>query len=280
MSPQGFELPVFVINLPASTNRRRNIAGRLRTLGIEPRFVPAIDGRRLTGDELARISRRGHRPRIHRALLPTEIGCTLSHKAAIEAFAATGAPYGLILEDDANPCVDAVDRMREILAAAPDFDLYKLGNQRTRDWPGVVRYRSDHLVLAEVYALSVRAHAYIISRDGAARILPRIVPIGAPFDEFLRDGHLHNLRACEVWPDLFALSADSGASTIVPDPDATSREPAPTVADAIRDLVHRPVHRLRRRMRRIRQFGIGDGLAGKRQVDPELIRSVPARSFL
>ena len=97
-------------------------------------IIAAVDGqhRQATDfdiyDEGAAMTRHG------RALIGGEVGCYLSHIAAIDAFLASGAQFALVLEDDATIPLDArtivSTLIDQIEISAPDWDIIHLPNTR------------------------------------------------------------------------------------------------------------------------------------------------------
>src|ERR1700690_328029 len=53
----AWPIPSFVINLERNAERRAHMASALERLGIPAEFTPAVDGRALTPDQLARYDR-------------------------------------------------------------------------------------------------------------------------------------------------------------------------------------------------------------------------------
>ena len=76
------------------------MAGQLERTGHAVHRVPAVDGRLVSAE--TKVDRRLYRRRHGRDVRPGEIGCYLSHLAAMQAFLATDAEHALILEDDAT----------------------------------------------------------------------------------------------------------------------------------------------------------------------------------
>jgi len=106
----------YIINLPADGERLQRLSQRLASAGLDDyEIVAAVDGRTLTGAELARryddsnaIKRSG------RTFTGGEIGCALSHQKAYQTLVASEASWALILEDDA----EFADRLPALLDAA------------------------------------------------------------------------------------------------------------------------------------------------------------------
>lgn len=98
------KIPTYIINLPTSKVRREYMADLLRPYDfLDVNFIEAIDGRKLSEEELATVFDR--KRSIHaygRELNRGEIGCTLSHIKAYRTLLESSHPYALILEDDIN----------------------------------------------------------------------------------------------------------------------------------------------------------------------------------
>jgi glycosyl transferase family 25 len=90
---------VFLINLDRSADRLALMAGDLDRLGLAWERLVGVDGATLALPD-ARIDEAAFRRRHHAVLRRGEIGCYLSHHAALLRFLASDANAGLILEDD------------------------------------------------------------------------------------------------------------------------------------------------------------------------------------
>lgn len=101
----------YLINLDRAPERLASADRQLRALGIPYQRVPAVDGRTLPADELARLFSEN---RFYKSLIAGEAGCYLSHVEAQRHFLADGAEYALILEDDLMLPAD----LSELIAAA------------------------------------------------------------------------------------------------------------------------------------------------------------------
>lgn len=91
--------PIYVINLDDHRDRWLAVKRQLDALGLACEHLSAVDLRAASPQQI-----QGHRANafgyIKRHLTPGEIGCFLSHRAAWEKIAASGARGGFILEDD------------------------------------------------------------------------------------------------------------------------------------------------------------------------------------
>ena len=175
-------LPVLVINRDRDTERWAATLAAAREVGVEPERVPAIDahapGFRL--EDHADLLRGHFWGR--RTIKPGAVGCYLSHRQAWARVVGAGWDAALILEDDAD-LLEPPDR-----AAAAELDLL-FANDRMADWTGA----NDGVVTVEQAvarvgagggpkAMGLRqapgADAYVVSRDGARRLLALTADLG------------------------------------------------------------------------------------------------------
>lgn len=197
----GPTMLTLVISLPESTKRQTTISAGLRSAGLSFLMVPGIVGRELSASELKLFAPSRFMARFRREIGPAEVGCTLSHKLALETFLASNEETALILEDDAVVPPNLGDAIAFLVDRLPrDWGFLKVGGI------GGVRGRllQETAVgkIVETPATTVCAHAYVVSRQGALQLLSRILPIRFPYDIYLRDAHAHGARAFEVVPTL------------------------------------------------------------------------------
>src|SRR5690554_7645668 len=90
---------IYLVSLEQDTERREKLKERFPETYNEFIHINAVDGRILSAKEYYQktlpyfISQ-------NKVMSPAELGCTLSHIKALEAFLQTNEPYALILEDD------------------------------------------------------------------------------------------------------------------------------------------------------------------------------------
>ena len=246
----------FVISLPAAAARRAHILGCLAGR-MTAHVVEAVDGRAWTPAEQARFSPDPFCVRQRRVLQPAEIACSVSHRTAMQAFLATGARYGLILEDDATLTGAAIERIGALLTALPEMDLVKLcGYASPVIGRGRVHGTAAGVTVLRVLALGERAHGYLVSRAGAERLVRTLLPVTAPIDIFWRYPWAHGCEIYETSPWLVGLTPEADASTINPVEAERARQPL--------RLRHLPAYlrfkldrSLRARLNGARRFGPG-----------------------
>eukprot|EP00443_Scrippsiella_acuminata_P015749 CAMPEP_0115295842 /NCGR_PEP_ID=MMETSP0270-20121206/66927_1 /TAXON_ID=71861 /ORGANISM="Scrippsiella trochoidea, Strain CCMP3099" /LENGTH=455 /DNA_ID=CAMNT_0002713453 /DNA_START=60 /DNA_END=1427 /DNA_ORIENTATION=- len=181
--------PVWVINLDKSTDRWHKCSTGLASRGVDSveRF-PATYGKELSEEELMEQATFGCRT----FCTPGMIGCFLSHRRIWERVVAENQPAVVVLEDDAIVFPNFNSNLRGLLDELPeDWDvcllgavgcvargrealhmkLFALGVGGWRASPGRTRSVSPRLFVPFKPA---GTHAYIVSRQGAAKLLERL----------------------------------------------------------------------------------------------------------
>jgi len=184
-------LPVFLISLDKDTARRQRLKERF---GEYENFtlISAVDGRIISTKEyfaLVMPSLRLH----GRLMSPAEVGCTLSHVKAYEAFIASGEQRALFIEDDVigdDSCIKfAFETARELplngvlLCGCQDGlpARFSAFGKRIRDarnlsaerlpTPINGKDRSLFAVLPRSYGAICSTAAYVLTREAAQKLL-------------------------------------------------------------------------------------------------------------
>jgi len=207
----------WVINLESAPGRRERIGTQLEALGIPYRIFPAVDGRKLSDEAMrARYDERAA-IRYYRPLSRGELGCALSHVGVYRQMLDSGAPFGLVLEDDAAPGAE----LPSVLEA--------LSKQLDPDQPAVVllthvdkytRWGSRPLgadrKLVNRYGEWWRAHGYVVTRGAARRLLAGLDPVWCAADfwsAFERRGMVDVKAVVPYCIGLSELANDSSLET-------------------------------------------------------------------
>lgn len=176
------ELPIFFINLDDATDRARYMQSQLTGLGLDGqvRRVPAQD------------ARSGSMPNAYKWTLVTrqwslsrgEIACIESHRTACRQFLETGAPMGVILEDDVVFSPRFSEALADLVTSVPVFDVVKLDGVTAKlrlDAP----FDCSGVTLRALECRAFSSAAYLISRRGAERFLDETRTYSYPMDLFL-----------------------------------------------------------------------------------------------
>ena len=189
---------VFVINLASATARWDAVAGRLAAAGMTGTRIEAVNGRALRlpipeFDETRHRLCTGRRP-----ILP-EIGCYLSHLAAMDAFLATADTHGLILEDDARFDATLPGVVASALEWADAWDILRLSTVgRDRVCRIVPLDGGRHLGVN--LTRTKGSAAYMLNRRAAETLRRRLVPMCLAYDIAYDLEYLLGLQALAVSP--------------------------------------------------------------------------------
>jgi glycosyl transferase, family 25 len=114
-------LPIYVINLPTSVDRRRGMRKQFDEVGLKFEFVDAVYGAELTETELRRF--------VHydtMILGKNEFGCLLSHVKCWEKFLASDSEAAIICEDDIYVSANFVQCLEELWVPPDEICLIRL----------------------------------------------------------------------------------------------------------------------------------------------------------
>jgi len=186
--PQNFHC--LVVNLDGSDDRWRAVSAALGRADVAFERLPAVDGRARSPEAFPDYD--GVRAMRHmgRGLVGGEVGCYLSHLAAARAFLDTGAPHGLILEDDAAPSPELrriVARTADFLDAAdPAWRIVNLGNRHLKLSTPCFEIEADGAtyILERAFSFPSSTVAIMWSRRGAGEFVANHDRIFAPVDFF------------------------------------------------------------------------------------------------
>lgn len=195
------------INLDRAPARRAFMEAQLAAAGLRATRIPAIDrasphfrsrgGLTVSRDDvLIEMNWDG------RAYVTGEEACFQSHLAALAAFLASGAPFGLIFEDDAELAPDFRAVVEAAIATADLWDAVKLEGLRSKGGrPAlVISALTGHYRLVASLSPCAGAAAYLFSRAAAARIIAAAEGIFEPYDNLLSALWRHKLRMLDCAP--------------------------------------------------------------------------------
>lgn len=151
----------------ASWFRGEALLQQCRQLGLEAEFVPGIDARDMSDEELRQVCDE-RRSRVHcgRMLSKPEVACALGHIEMYRRMLAEGHEWALMLEDDAS----IAPEVNQVILQLPTLPNRSIVTLRHEDagalvcWPSLSRNRPLRRLVAVPYGSS----AYLIHRDAAA----------------------------------------------------------------------------------------------------------------
>lgn len=196
-------IPVLVINLARSDDRRAMIGAKLDALGVPYSFFQAIDAQALSDEEIARLC--PTRAGLHRRwpLSRGEVACAASHRAVLQKIVDGGDDFACVLEDDAVPAGNFREFLDSVwLRSLPRFDILKLASDSAgrKDFLAVpVAARAGAQICVPLRP-SYSARAYIVSQSGARRTLARSGVVVDTADVFLFRRPAPTARILDVRP--------------------------------------------------------------------------------
>ena len=166
-------IPVYVINLARSPERRAFMTEGLARAGVVGEFVAAVDGR-------ACRSNRPPRAAMSRA----ETALILSHRKAWRRLLRSSAEYAVVLEDDAH----IGEGFAQLLAAdwsGLAFDAVKLETMYDRVWIARRGLPVGGRALRRLGAEHLGMAGYLVGRAGARKFLALTRALTEPVDQTL-----------------------------------------------------------------------------------------------
>ena len=242
----------FILHLERAVSREANVQALKAALPIESEVVGAIDGARLTPQELDQAStRRRFEPRYPFALTATEVGAFLSHRAAWRRIVDEALDFAFIFEDDAEIEPQAFPALMAFVAAEREAWDYVLMPAKPIQGGAVVARRGE-LALLRPDAPPLRAIAQIVSRAGATRLLERTLPFDRPVDTLLQMTWVTGQPLLVASPSpVRDVSLNTGGSTV--------QRKSMGLAERLRHEALRPIYRAQVLARYRRHLAEGSG---------------------
>ena len=170
-------IPVYVINLRRSADRRVFMLNELARAGVEARFLGAADGSRFQSRCKSSAS----------ALSKAEFALVASHRMAWRRLLSSTADHAVVLEDDVY-LGEGFRKFLDLDFTQTPFHALKLETWNSLVW---VSRKSQPICGRQLHLLGYEhfgAAAYIISREGAGKLLTKTKPIIEPVDVTLFGG--------------------------------------------------------------------------------------------
>ncbi len=200
-------IPVFVINLKRSSERRDHTTRQLNDLGLHFKIVEATDGAELSDQSIRNNPDFGiFKFGMHsRYLLKEEIGCTLSHLKIYRQMVDEKLDMACILEDDNDYSSDFKDVLDNIPFYSDDWDLLYLGHRSGSTTKEAQSRKKKQLIpldyfMGEAIEMPYGSHAYIIRNEAAKKLLSLAYPVSKPFDSFIGEGSALGIRTYLLSP--------------------------------------------------------------------------------
>jgi glycosyl transferase, family 25 len=226
----------FILHLERASSRAANVQLLAARLPIESEIVAAVDGARLSQQELDHAcARRRFRPTYPFPLTRTEVGVFLSHRCVWRRIVNDALDFAFIFEDDAQIDPSAFAALIEFVTlerSAWDYVLLPATPIRS----GTPVARSGGLTLIRPDAPPLRAIAQVVSVDAAKRLLDRTLPFDRPVDTTLQMTWLTGQPLLVAAPSpVRDVSRETGGSTV--------QRTSMSLAERLRHEAMRPIYR-------------------------------------
>jgi glycosyl transferase family 25 len=176
----------FILHLERASSRAANVQSLRASLPIESEVLAAVDGVRLSPQEVDQAyARRRFQPRYPFALTRTEVGVFLSHRAAWRRIVDDALDFAFIFEDDAQVEPAGFSALVEFVTLERQaWDYVLMPAQPIRSGTPVAS--GGVLTLMRPDAPPLRAIAQIVSHTAAKRLLERTLPFDRPIDTLMQ----------------------------------------------------------------------------------------------
>lgn len=162
------QYPVYVISLAKDEERRNSLKKQFNSYN-EFNIIDAVEGNKIDIQQYFKYLS-GSLSKYNILISPNELGCTLSHIKAYEAFLATDAEYCLILEDDVVGNDELIKKAFGFVDKVLKNSMILLGGEYPKAWGKKI---SNDLYAVSRYSLQriYNAHAYILDKQSAQNLL-------------------------------------------------------------------------------------------------------------
>lgn len=214
---------------------------QLDALGVPHTWIEAVWGKGLPPHELAAcIDWDAQAWGYHQALTPGEIGCYLSHRHVWQRVVDGPDSCALVLEDDMTLLQALPAVLSSIRHCPAQWDMIKLvGRPRERALQAWWLPQPARAALIRYARVPTMTGAYLVSREGARKLLATRTRFFRPIDIDLRHWWEGDLRVFGVLPYPVAVGPDGAISSI------GHREPRGSGSRTLRKVWWRLVYNLR-----------------------------------
>jgi len=197
------DLKVFVINLVEDTNKKERIKKIFSKFSFDYKFFKACDGRKKKQSFFKGYDDRKRNLFFGRSLLPKELGIFESHKNILQKIIKNNYRYTLIFEDDISIDHNFEKYLIKILNINYDWDLIRFIDSKKLENKGrKILHLGENIYIKRYPNLYGGAHAYLISLNGAKKILELTKNYYYPIDLLMGQTWKNNLNSLICNPGL------------------------------------------------------------------------------
>jgi len=214
MAESSGGIPVFIINLQHSVERKIHMQNLCNRMGLRAAFVAAVDGRDMELEKVIGLySKEAVINTFGRELSRNEIACALSHKNIYQKLIDGDVEKALIFEDDIEFDESLIQMLDSIDILPSDWELILLGHHGAASRVGNIKGSlwgrkriSTNYKLVRPSELAYGTYGYLINRKGASKLLAELELIAKPVDHYTGDSSYINLYA--VCPPVIEIHED------------------------------------------------------------------------
>jgi glycosyl transferase family 25 len=214
-------IAIYVINLDRSFDRLAQITASLIAQQLSYERIKAVDGQMATHEQLLKLDESEYKKLHGKTPVPGELGCYLSHLAAIQQFAVSSKPFAVILEDDAIIHDNFGEVINKLTTCSEAWDMVKLSGIHSGSLARVISVDVNH-DLCVMFTRCTGASAYIINKRAAKAYLQHLLPMALPFDHEFDKGWKYKLQVLAVKP--FPVTHNEIITTTICTPSRVSRK--------------------------------------------------------
>ncbi|MCI5059977.1 MAG: glycosyltransferase family 25 protein [Alphaproteobacteria bacterium] len=180
-------IPVYVISLKGSDDRRARIEREFEAIGLEFEFFDAVDGRGFDVPNHPEYDAARRRRYFGKDLTGGELGCTLSHKHLYQKMVDEGIERALLFEDDVILREGFLAVLKSLENCPVPYDMIRfLGSpklERLKMRP--VGLLDDKHWLTRHSGMPGGTHASLMTLGGAQKVLPHMQRNVFPVDALM-----------------------------------------------------------------------------------------------
>ena len=203
--------PIYLINLDESTERLANVDAQLKAHNISYERVSAVLGKDLTDEDVANYyNEEEGKKYYYRSLSRGEVGCFLSHRLCWKKILESGAPFGIILEDDLQVTGNVHEAIGLIEQLDFAWDLVKLAPYNRKVRKEVLSHKlNENFSLVIHNKVMAGTPATIYSREGARKLLKATEKFYRPIDTDIQHFWEKDVEVWSLSPYVFQQNLDS-----------------------------------------------------------------------
>ena len=203
--PVEEQIPIFVVSLSDSRERREAMGEALTELGLGFEFVDAVDARDGLPESFEeQIDREAIRKNLGRDMLGPELGCALSHALVYREILKRNLSRAIVLEDDIVPTTDFLELLRSSVLERSQYDLVLLYYNLATAFRWSFRPCLGNYKFFRFSVLPSSTACYYLTRAGASKLLEAATPVS-----FVADWPLlipFRMRSAGIFPSVIKHS--------------------------------------------------------------------------